>query len=554
MQNIQTKYRRFCRQYLNLTLLFLTLILNNQGFCQELQNISLFGGAGSDAFTVISHNECQVIIGGTFGEIMSFGGETLVSLGKGDIFCGSINGDEEQLITHGGSSEIDALTAIVNDSQNNSYLAGSFIGTATFQDSTLQAGPPNNFASFISKYDEKKLLWSMVLNGNTFEEVTDMVVDEFDNIYVTGYFGESLIIDNHTSISTEADVASFLFKMNNEGEILWIHSYGLTGSNRAEELSYCQEKKQLFISGNYKGELDFGETVIKTNTSDNDIFIASVDTDGNPLWLIKAGGVYEDVLIDMIASEVGDVFLTGNFRGIIDIDDQLEIRTQGSLDDNFFVMKLNHEGVPQWARSLGEQAYSESGLALFLSPENELFLSGITTGSLNIDGISFPKNEAADVSMFVSSFNESTGDMNWIIGPEDATGIILPDVMQMNECGELFVGGGIRGMVYVQNEWHESNSYDCFLAKVNLEPNSIMQVEQHETAKIYPNPNDGCHFLDLNERVYYAVYDINGVMIFEKEIFAGEEICLEGEFSGLFFWTSVTKKGFKNSGRMIIEK
>ena len=554
MQKNQSKYRRVCWQYLKICLILLTTVLHNQGFCQEIKNFRLFGGPSQEQLTVMSStDDCQIVIGGVFGEGMNFGGESLNNNGRGDIFCGSINEGVETLFTHGGSTEVDDLTAIVHDSQSNLFIAGSFIEEATFQDSILLSGDPDIFTSFISKYVKDELLWSMIINGSTFEEVTDMVVDEFDNLYVAGYFGKDLVINNNFIISTDANIASFIFKMNKDGEILWIKSYGLEGDNRAQELSYCKVSKQLFISGNFKGVFTLGETMIQTNTSDADLFIGSVDLDGNALWLIKAGGVYEDTILDMISSETGDIFLTGNFRGIIDIDEQLEIRTQGSLDDNFFVIKLDKNGSPLWARSLGEQEYSESGLAMCLSDENELFLTGYTNGFLDIDGIKFEPDDKATYHFFVSSFNAENGSLKWIIGPEDATGLIVPSVMELTDCGDLIVGGGIRGSILVQNDLHTSEEYDGFLAEIDLELTSLSTTEKLSSNELYPNPNNGCFYMDLDEDAHFYLYNISGQLVLEQEHFAGEEICVTG-FTGLYYWSSLTNKGIRKNGKLVIEK
>ena len=552
MQKYQSKYRTISKQVLKIILFVVTLIFYKQGFCQQMQNLQLLGGPSNDELTVLITKNCSINIGGGYSEEMIFAGQSLENFGKTDVFCAAIDDKTEELISYGGSTENDKLHAIVKNSQSHLFMAGSFIDEANFQDSILLAGA-NISAAFISKYIDSELQWSMILNGDSYEQVNDMVVDASDNIYVAGYYKSSLTV-NEVTISTSANEAGFLFKMTSQGELLWLKSYGLVGNNRIKEISYCEATNQIFLAGDFKGVLELGDTIIETNTFDEDLFIAALDTEGIPQWLIKAGGVYVDELKDLVTSEEGDIYLTGNFRGILNIDDQLQIETQGSLDDNVFLIKLDNEGNPYWARSLGEQAFSETGLAICLSEEaEELYLTGYTTGNLQIDAINFIPEDDADFHIFISSFSTNDALLNWIIGPKSATGLIVPNLISMTECGDLLIGGAIRGSIEVQGELHESAAYDGFLAEVDLSPTSTISPTIPKEMVAFPNPNNGCFQLQIEETVSFRLFDLKGGFILEKEISPGEDICLE-RLTGLFLWKAELKTGSQVYGKVIIER
>jgi len=552
MQKYQSKYRTLAKQVLKIFLFAVTLISYKQGFCQEIQNLHLFGGPSNDELTTLITKDCHLIIGGSYGEGMNFAGQTLKDHGNADIFWGEIDGENETLISSGGSFENDRLQAIIRNSQSDLFVAGSFINEANFQDSILSAGA-NISAAFLSKYIGTELAWSIILNGDSYEQVNDMAVDENDNIYVAGYYKSSLTI-NQMTISTTANEAAFIFKITSEGELLWLRSFGIEGNNRIKEISYCEQTGQIILAGDFKGVLKIGDAVIQANTFDEDLFIASIDKEGTPQWLIKAGGVYIDDLKDMVTSEAGDIYLTGNFRGIINIDDQLQIETQGSLDDNLFLIKLDNLGNPIWARSLGEQEFSETGFAICLSEdENELYLTGYTTGNMQIDAVNFVPTDDADFHIFITSFSTSAAELNWIIGPEAATGLIVPNLMTLTECGDLFIGGAIRGSIEIQGERYESEAYDGFITKVNLAPNAIFSPSTIQEIKAFPNPTKGCFQLKNEEAVTFSLFDLSGGFLLEKALDPREEICLEG-LTGLFFWKAQTKTGSFAFGRIVLAK
>ncbi|NJL73749.1 MAG: hypothetical protein HC892_00650 [Saprospiraceae bacterium] len=73
--------------------------------------------------------------------------------------------------------------------------------------------------------------------------------------------------------------------------------------------------------------------------------------DGTPIWLRKAGGVFKDE-VENITSAAGDLFLTGNFIGVLAIEQGIQIQSVG-FNDNIFLLRYQTDGSPVWAKSIG---------------------------------------------------------------------------------------------------------------------------------------------------------------------------------------------------------
>jgi len=127
MQKYQSKYRTLAKQVLKIFLFAVTLISYKQGFCQEIQNLHLFGGLSNDELTALITKDCDLNIGGSYGAGMNFASQPLEDYGKTDIFWASLADNNESLIDFGGSFENDRLQSIVKNSQSDLFVAGSFV-------------------------------------------------------------------------------------------------------------------------------------------------------------------------------------------------------------------------------------------------------------------------------------------------------------------------------------------------------------------------------------------------------------------------------------------
>lgn len=124
--------------------------------------------------------------------------------------------------------------SICTDKDGNVYLTGSFEHTVDFDPSQdtfyLSAKSPITSDIFIQKLDSLgNFLWAKSIGGKYNDAGLSMDVDVLGNVYVTGYFGDTVDFDPGASsnmLKSELDYDVFVLKLSSSGNFQWAKSFG----------------------------------------------------------------------------------------------------------------------------------------------------------------------------------------------------------------------------------------------------------------------------------------------------------------------------------------
>jgi len=166
-------------------------------------------------------------------------------IGVYDLWLSRFDQQGEQLwITKFGSINYEFAWGVATDRHSNAYVAGWTAGDL--------AGPNAGFNdAFLAKYDKdgnQKWIKQFGTAGDDGLFLGDIVVDEYDNIYVTGFTDSDLGGPNQGSYDTW--VASF----DTYGNQKWITQFGSTDLDKPTALA-ADNKGSLFVSGFTLGSL-----------------------------------------------------------------------------------------------------------------------------------------------------------------------------------------------------------------------------------------------------------------------------------------------------------
>lgn len=120
---------------------------------------------------------------------------------------------------------------------------------------------------------------------------------------------------------------------------LWVIGAGGANSDRGRAIA-TDIFGNCYVTGNYSGTTTFGSTTLISSGSD-DIFVAKLDTYGNWIWAIKAGGPGVDAGYGIATDPYGNCYVTGYFQGTAAFGN-ISIVSNGSSD--IFVTKLDTNG------------------------------------------------------------------------------------------------------------------------------------------------------------------------------------------------------------------
>ncbi|GAH01347.1 unnamed protein product, partial [marine sediment metagenome] len=265
------------------------------------------------------------------------------SASSNDAFLSKIdsNGNYLWAVTWGGTGA-DNCFDIIEDSNDNIYVAGSFRDTVDFDPS----GGVDNHTSigsadaFISKFDTNgNFQWALTWGGVNIDYSLCVSVDTNDDVYVSGRFRFTADFDpspggndTHSSLGA-CDV--FLSKFDPNGNFLWVKIFGGPASDRCYGLN-IYDNSSIYLTGYHSGGVDFdpGPGIdMHSAYGSRDIFLSKFDSNGIFQWAETWGGTDYDLGRRVTTDLAGIVYVTGSFEGSVDFDPGISTETRVSSGD-----------------------------------------------------------------------------------------------------------------------------------------------------------------------------------------------------------------------------
>ena len=304
------------------------------------------GTMADDAYGVCTDGDANVNITGYFKSTALFGTISLTSSGAEDIFVAKLDANGNWLYAErAGGAGFDAGTRLIPDSNGDILVTGAYAGTASFGTLTLTGNTGYNvFVAKLDMYAEWVWVTQAVGTGNMYGN--DISTDGA-NCYIIGGLNGTLTFGAQTMTSSgNWDIC--LAKLDGDGNWVWVKKAGGTSEDAGYAIS-CDSNGYCLITGYFQGYADFG-TFHYSSAGDEDIFIARLDTSGNWLWALPAGGTAQDYGGDVYMDNYGNCYAIGCFSYTIELGNH-SFTSQGSQD--IFIARLDHEGNCLWATSIG---------------------------------------------------------------------------------------------------------------------------------------------------------------------------------------------------------
>ncbi|NPV82539.1 MAG: hypothetical protein HPY46_03005 [Candidatus Aminicenantes bacterium] len=236
---------------------------------------------------------------------------------------------------NGSGDEYDVVTAAAVDALGNVYVTGYSIGSGTGRDYATIKYDNAGVQQWVARYNGL---------GNGDDMASDIAVDSWGNVYVTGKSVGSGTLDDYATV-----------KYNSSGIEQWVARYNGPANNydwgeaiAVDSLGY------VYITGSSVGN-SFDYATIKYNSSGAEQWVSRFD-----------GPLNEDDYASAIAVDSsGNIYVTGT--GII----------APSRTFDFVTIKYNNGGIQQWASSSGTTGYEQSN-DIAIDASGNIYLTGCT--------------------------------------------------------------------------------------------------------------------------------------------------------------------------------
>ena len=394
----------------------------------------------------------------------------MTPVGNLDIFISKLdsNGNFVWAKQLGGKSR-DEVKDIAVDASGNVYITGYFEGTADFDPGegvhNLTAVGGDDI--YICKLDAAgDFVWAKQIGSSKDESGYSIAVDASENVYITGFFKETVDFDPGTGtyqLTSEGKDDGFICKLNASGGFEWANRIGGTENDYVHSIA-IDASGNVYAAGRFYAKADFdpGEnTHYMTSHGGFDVFVLKYNNSGALLWAKQMGSQTHDYVRDIALDASGNVYTTGYFYLTADFDpgtDTYHMTSEGTHGD-VFISKLDASGNFVWARQIAGPD-EKSGTALALDASGSVYTAGYFKVTADFD-------PGPDNHMLTSAGNN-----------------------------------------------------DVFIHKMKQEMNTeVMENDFHSLLVAYPNPVNESLTVDLgelHENVAIHVLDINGRLVYNK--------------------------------------
>lgn len=145
----------------------------------------------------------------------------------------------------------------------------------------------------------------------------------------------------------------------------------------------------VYSTGSFAGTVDFDPGPSTFNLlsagSSFDVYISKLDASGNFLWAKKIGGTGADNSYGIALDNSGNVYVTGNFDGTVDMDPGAPVNNVISAGQtDAFILKLDASGAYVWSKAMGGTDF-DGATAIAIDAQGNVIATGGFRGTADFD-------------------------------------------------------------------------------------------------------------------------------------------------------------------------
>ncbi|MDD1447496.1 FG-GAP-like repeat-containing protein, partial [Dolichospermum sp. ST_sed8] len=271
------------------------------------------GGSGLDYVNSLTTDSLgNVYVSGYFNGTINIYGEQLISgYGSSEAFIAKFDSQGNRVWAKQiGSSDFSSINSVTTDSLGNIYVSGSFDQTAYIDGQQLTSGPYGS-DGFIAKFDSQgNRVWIKQIGSYYSDSVDSITTDSLGNVYASGDFNGTINIDGQELTGYSVSNV-FIAKLDNQGNRVWAKQIGGSIFDSVNSLT-TDSLGNIYVSGYFYETINIDGIELTSNGS-SDGFIAKFDSQGNRVWIKQIGGLNSDYVYGTSIDSSGNIYASGYF-------------------------------------------------------------------------------------------------------------------------------------------------------------------------------------------------------------------------------------------------
>lgn len=363
------------------------------------------------------------------------------------------------------------------------------------------------------------ILWEKSFGGRHAEYLTD-VQPTADYGFILG--GSSLSENTgNKNTSSNGDLDFWIWKMDEHGEPDWQKSYGGTGTDLLRSIRVTRDGG-FILAGISNSPISFDKK--EECRGGHDFWIIKLDAAGGEIWQRTIGGKGDDDLTCLIPTSDGGYLVGGSSNS--DISKELNVHqekkenSRGDMD--FWIIKLNSEGVEEWQKTYGG-TYTDLLKSMVTTKDGGYLLGGYSNSGES--GEKSQVNYGNGGDYWVLKIDKK-GSIEW----QNTIGGDLDDQLQVvisTYDGGYLVGGTSLSSTSNNKNRTNGKGSDFWILKLD----QLGTVEWQETYDF----GEGDILTSLVENEDHT-YLIGGYSIFGEDEKGGDYIALKISEKGEYIW------------------
>ncbi|MFW6225123.1 MAG: SprB repeat-containing protein, partial [Bacteroidota bacterium] len=385
--------------------IILGFICQNAILAQQWEASSQLSGSNNIVLEKTQLYENNFYITGRFLDTISNVTPNLISEGSWDIFIAKYNSDLVlQWIKKigGNGNQYFSSLYIKNDTL---YLVGAFEDTTFFtsSDSLISTGLSD---IFLAKYSLSGdfITVKNIASRTTYQFPSDLYVLDFNQILVSGFYMDSITVNNDTTF-IQSSWNSFILKLEGNNTI-WTKNIISNTNARVQNIRLYDDG--YYFNGFFKDSLYLDVQNLNSINSSNDIFLYKTGFDGSGKWVRRTYGSKNDAAGSITNDDAGNLYYTGYYKSDDFTVDSTSTLISKDTSNNrgyydILIHKFNRQGNLLWKKDYGGKG--EDWAQKIIEQNKLLYVTGYYSDTIELGEEIYTTNNVNDYGILLIMFD-----------------------------------------------------------------------------------------------------------------------------------------------------